>query len=78
MSDTIDNLIRQHHGTTLVKIKDAKRTNKQLSHKILQLLKSVQILKNKGYALHPNEEQLVHTFETMNRDLEKPSVFRGR
>lgn len=41
-------------------------------------MKSVQILQNKGYALTPLEEQLMHSFEVMNRDLEKPTIFRGR
>ena len=41
-------------------------------------MKSVQLLRNRGYSLHPDEESLVIRLKSMERDLEKPAVFRGR
>jgi nuclear pore complex protein Nup54 len=78
VSERINELLRGHHGQTLVRINEAKRRQKQLAHRVLKLMRSVQVLRNRGYALHPLEEQLINIMETMARDLEKPSVFRGR
>jgi nuclear pore complex protein Nup54 len=41
-------------------------------------MKSVQILRNKGYSLRAEEESLMTRLSSMERDLAKPSVFRGR
>jgi nuclear pore complex protein Nup54 len=41
-------------------------------------MKSVQILRNKGYSLRAEEEALITRLLSMDRDLAKPSVFRGR
>lgn len=41
-------------------------------------MKSVQLIRNKGYSLHPEEEALFSRLTSVERELEKPSVFRGR
>lgn len=41
-------------------------------------MKSVQILRNKGYSLRAEEEALMTRLTSMERELAKPSVFRGR
>jgi nuclear pore complex protein Nup54 len=41
-------------------------------------MKTVQLLKNKGYSLSPEEEVLISRLKAMENDLEKPSIFRGR
>jgi nuclear pore complex protein Nup54 len=41
-------------------------------------MKSVQILRNKGYSLRAEEEALMTRLASMDRDIAKPSVFRGR
>ncbi|KAJ3270205.1 hypothetical protein HDV01_000484 [Terramyces sp. JEL0728] len=64
--------------STVIKIEEYKRKHRQLVHKVFQLLKSVQLLRNKGYILRPEEEALITRLLSMDRDLAKPSVFRGR
>ncbi|KAJ3315820.1 hypothetical protein HDV04_000027 [Boothiomyces sp. JEL0838] len=64
--------------STIIKIEEYKRKHRQLVHKVFQLLKSVQLLRNKGYILRPEEEALITRLISMDRDLAKPSVFRGR
>jgi nuclear pore complex protein Nup54 len=41
-------------------------------------MKNVQILRNRGYSLRAEEEALMARLISMDRDLAKPSVFRGR
>ena len=41
-------------------------------------MKEVQVLRNKGYSLRSEEEALITRLASMDRDLAKPSVFRGR
>lgn len=41
-------------------------------------MKNVQIVRNRGYSLRAEEEALMARLISMDRDLAKPSVFRGR
>jgi nuclear pore complex protein Nup54 len=41
-------------------------------------MKTVQVLRNKGYSLRAEEESMITRLVSMDRDLAKPSVFRGR
>ena len=41
-------------------------------------MKKVQLLRNWGYAVRADEEALKSRLEAMERELQKPSVFRGR
>jgi nuclear pore complex protein Nup54 len=41
-------------------------------------MKTVQMLRNKGYSLRAEEEALITRLISMDRDVAKPSVFRGR
>ena len=78
ISQQIDTLSKAHHGITLIKLNEYKRKQRQIVHRVLQLMKSVQLLRNRGYSLHADEESLVARLKSMQRDLEKPAIFRGR
>ena len=47
-------------------------------HQVFSLMKTVQILRNRGFSLRAEEEALFTRLLAMDRDLAKPSVFRGR
>ncbi|KAJ3303861.1 U4/U6 small nuclear ribonucleoprotein Prp4 [Kappamyces sp. JEL0829] len=74
----LEKVERAHTVETIVKIEQYKRKQSQIAHKILQLMKAVQILRNKGYSLRAEEEAFMTRLISMDRDLAKPSVFRGR
>lgn len=74
----IEKIHQIHTVETVIKIQEYKRKQRQLVHKVLQIMKSVQVLRNRGYALRADEEQLITRLLAMDRDLAKPSVFRGR
>jgi len=42
------------------------------------LIKKVQIIRNKGYSIRPEEEDLRVRLEDIQMQLKKPSQFRGR
>jgi nuclear pore complex protein Nup54 len=63
---------------TIVRIEEYKRKQKQIIAKVLKLMINIQVTRNKGYSLRPDEESLIARLNTMKRDLAKPSVFRGR
>jgi hypothetical protein len=43
-----------------------------------KVMKKVQVLRNKGYSIRPEEEELRVKLETLFNALKKPSQFRGR
>ncbi|KAJ3000352.1 hypothetical protein HDV02_006159 [Globomyces sp. JEL0801] len=67
-----------HTVETVVKIETYRRKQRQIVQKILTLMKNVQLLRNRGYSLRTEEEGLLSALKTMEQDLSKPSVFRGR
>ena len=46
----------------------------QLAHRTLSLSAKVQVLKNRGYALQPEEEQLRSRLENLAKTLQDPAV----
>ncbi|EGF80032.1 hypothetical protein BATDEDRAFT_89228 [Batrachochytrium dendrobatidis JAM81] len=74
----VDALKTKHFVDTLVKLDEFRRRQRQMVHKTYMLLKTVQILRNRGYSIRVDEEALRSRFESMERDLQKPSIFRGR
>nr|KAJ3419979.1 hypothetical protein HK105_006268 [Polyrhizophydium stewartii] len=78
IASRVDALKSKHFVDTLVKIDEYKRRQRQIIHKVFTLMKSVQILRNRGYSIRADEEALRSRLEAMERDLQKPSIFRGR
>eukprot|EP00842_Homolaphlyctis_polyrhiza_P005012 jgi/Hompol1/5511/HPOL_002266-RA len=74
----VDTINHKHYVDTQIKIQEYKRKQRQIVHKVLTLMKSVQILRNRGYSIRADEEALRSRLEAMERDLQKPSIFRGR
>ncbi|KND02834.1 uncharacterized protein SPPG_01914 [Spizellomyces punctatus DAOM BR117] len=74
----VETLQRKHYLDTLPKLEEYKRKQAVLVAKVLQLLKQVQLIRNRGYSIRAEEERFKSRLEAMQRDLQKPSVFRGR
>ena len=69
---------KKHTVETSVKIEAYKRKQRRIVHQVFSLMKNVQILRNRGFSLRAEEEALITRLLAMDRDLAKPSVFRGR
>ncbi|KAJ3080147.1 hypothetical protein HK102_003266 [Quaeritorhiza haematococci] len=74
----LEKIQRKHHLDTTVKLDEYKRRHAELSHRVLQLIKKVEVLRNKGYSIRADEETLKVRLEAMALQLKKPSQFRGR
>ncbi|KAJ3300365.1 hypothetical protein HK104_001328 [Borealophlyctis nickersoniae] len=78
LSQQLEAIQRRHYLDTLVKLEEYKRRQAAIVHKTLQLMKQVQVLRLRGYSIRGDEEALKSRLEAMERELQKPSVFRGR
>ncbi|KAH6584615.1 hypothetical protein BASA61_007361 [Batrachochytrium salamandrivorans] len=78
IASRVDALKTKHFVDTLIKLDEYKRRQRQMVHKTYMLMKTVQILRNRGYSIRADEEALRSRLEAMERDLQKPSIFRGR
>ncbi|KAL1917796.1 uncharacterized protein VTP21DRAFT_3630 [Calcarisporiella thermophila] len=78
IAEKLDKLRQKHHLDTSVKLEEQKRKHMDLAHRVLQLIKKVQILRNKGHSIRPDEEALRVRLENLQLQLRKPPQFRGR
>ncbi|KAI8921694.1 nucleoporin complex subunit 54-domain-containing protein [Entophlyctis helioformis] len=78
MSARVDAIQRKHYVDTVIKLEEYKRRQRQIVHKVFMLMKQVQMLRNRGFSIRADEEALRSRLEAMERDLQKPSIFRGR
>ncbi|KAJ6262177.1 hypothetical protein Dda_2982 [Drechslerella dactyloides] len=67
-------LSRNHDLKTTIKLAEAVSRHQQLAHRTLSLSAKVQVLKNRGYALQPEEEQLRKRLEALMKTVSDPGV----
>ena len=74
----IQDLERRHHLVTLIKVKEYKRRHTAILHKVLRLMKNIQLLRNKGYSVRAEEESFRSRLESLEKEISHSSMFRGR
>ena len=71
--------VSQHHKLkTVSKLEECKRKELEFGIRILRIYKKLEIFRKSGMPLSVDEENLKMTFETMLRELYKPTQYRGR
>ncbi|KAI8612109.1 nucleoporin complex subunit 54-domain-containing protein [Chytriomyces sp. MP71] len=78
LAERLNAIERKHYLETTVKLEEYKRRHVELSQRVLSMMKTVEILRNKGYPIRSEEEALRARLEAMNTQLKKPAHFRGR
>ncbi|KAJ3186349.1 hypothetical protein HDU85_007789 [Gaertneriomyces sp. JEL0708] len=78
MREQLQQLHTKHYLNTLTKVEEYRRRLTVLASKTVQLMKNVQVIRNQGYSIRPEEEKFKSRIEAMKRELHRPSVFRGR
>ncbi|KAJ3184709.1 hypothetical protein HDU87_004113 [Geranomyces variabilis] len=78
MEEKLEYLQRKRFLNTSSKIEEYTRRQATLVARVLKIMTQVQILRNRGYSVRGEEEKYRAYLETMERELQKPSVFRGR
>ncbi|KAI9355367.1 nucleoporin complex subunit 54-domain-containing protein [Zopfochytrium polystomum] len=74
----LEKIEKKHYLETTSKLDEYKRRHVELSHRVLKIMKYVEILRNKGYSIRAEEEALRGRLEAMDQQLKKPAHFRGR
>ncbi|ORY49622.1 hypothetical protein BCR33DRAFT_713943 [Rhizoclosmatium globosum] len=78
LAEMLNTIERKHYLETVVKLDEYKRRHVELTHRVLILMRTVEILRNKGYPIRSEEESLRARLEAMATQLKKPAHFRGR
>lgn len=73
IQDKLNQIQSRHDLTTSVKLEDCRRRHVALARRSLSLAAKVQVLKNRGYALQPEEEQLKKRLEGLSRLVNDPA-----
>ncbi|KAK7546215.1 nucleoporin Nup44 [Phyllosticta citricarpa] len=74
MNNTLDELLRKHDLEVSVRVTEAKRKHVALTKRCLQLAAKAQVLRNRGYAMDPREEELKKTLKALERKVFDPML----
>lgn len=73
----IDELER-HLETQRDSLEEYRRVNVQLAQKTLRIMTKLEVLRSKGYPIHPDEDAFRGKLENLQRELSQPTQFKGR
>lgn len=71
---TLDAILSQHDLQTSVRALNARRKHAILRQRCLALASKVQVLRNRGYALDKEEDDLKTKFDTLDRGISDPAL----
>ena len=74
IQEKLGTIQQKHDLTTSTKLEDCRRRHIALARRALALAAQVQVLKNRGYALQPEEEQLKKRLENLAKQVYDPSI----
>jgi hypothetical protein len=74
IQEKLNQIQTQHDLSTSIKLEDCRRRHQALAKRALSLAAKVQVLKNKGYALQPEEEALKKRLEGLARTVQDPAT----
>lgn len=70
----LDTLQQKHDLATSIKLEDCRRRHIALARRALSLAAQVQVIKNRGYALHPEEEEMKKKLESLSKKVNDPQI----
>lgn len=73
--DTLNKIQQRHELINSLKLDHCRRRHVELARRALSLAAKVQVLKNRGYALQPDEEVLKKRLETLSKDVGDPGIW---
>ncbi|KAF8426613.1 nucleoporin complex subunit 54-domain-containing protein [Tirmania nivea] len=74
IQEKLSTLSQKHDLATSIKLDDCRRRHISLARRALALAAQVQVLKNRGYALQPEEEQLKKKLDALGKSVFDPSI----
>lgn len=75
INEKLNQLSSRHDLHTTVRIAQMRARHNKLVHRTLSLASKLQVLRNRGYVLRPDEEVLKKELEAVNKQVDDPAVF---
>lgn len=74
INNCLDEILSKHDLETSVRAVNARRKHALLRQRCLELASKVQVLRNRGYALDTDEDELKSKLETLDRGMADPAL----
>lgn len=74
INGSLDSILQRHELETEVRAVAARRRQTTISERCLALAARIQVLRNRGYALSGDEDDLSSRLQTLERDVQDPAV----
>eukprot|EP01116_Phalansterium_solitarium_P012053 TRINITY_DN28007_c0_g1_i1.p1 TRINITY_DN28007_c0_g1~~TRINITY_DN28007_c0_g1_i1.p1 ORF type:complete len:450 (+),score=154.65 TRINITY_DN28007_c0_g1_i1:76-1425(+) len=74
----VENVQRRHEIEMLVKIEQCKQQHLQLAHRLIKVMKKLEVLRCKGCPVTLEEEQLREQLAALQREMQQPTRYRNR
>ncbi|KAL6080008.1 Nuclear pore complex protein Nup98-Nup96 [Balamuthia mandrillaris] len=74
----LNEIQQKHELSTTVKVEEYKRRHMQLASRVLRIMKRLEVLRSMGYPILGDEEAFRGKLENLQRELNKPTQFKGR
>ncbi|KAJ2848150.1 Nucleoporin nup57 [Coemansia brasiliensis] len=78
ISEKLGKILQKHHSETMVRLSECRRHQSDLSQRLLEFIKLLQLLRLRGQLLHPEEEMFRVRVEQMEKELTHSGAFKQR
>ncbi|KAJ1749442.1 Nucleoporin nup57 [Coemansia sp. RSA 1821] len=78
ISEKLGKILQKHHSETMVRLSECRRHQADLSQRLLEFIKLLQLLRLRGQLLHPEEEMFRVRVEQMEKELTHSGAFKQR
>ncbi|KAJ2392150.1 Nucleoporin nup57 [Coemansia sp. RSA 2611] len=78
ISNKLGSILQKHHSETTVRLAECKRRQAELSQRLLEFMKLVQLLRLRGQLLHPEEELFRVRVEHLEKEMTRSGSLKQR
>ncbi|KAJ2780231.1 hypothetical protein GGI15_003606 [Coemansia interrupta] len=78
VSDKLSGILQKHHSETTVRLSECRRRQAELSQRLLEFMKMLQLLRLRGQLLHPEEEVFRVRVEHLEKEMSQSGSLKQR
>ncbi|KAJ1885940.1 Nucleoporin nup57, partial [Kickxella alabastrina] len=78
VSDKLCGILQKHHSGTTVRLSECRRRQAELSQRLLEFMKQLQLLRLRGQLLHPEEEVFRVRVEHLEKEMSRSGALKQR
>ncbi|KAJ2380390.1 hypothetical protein GGI05_006323, partial [Coemansia sp. RSA 2603] len=78
VSDKLSGILQKHHSETSVRLSECRRRQAELSQRLLEFMKMLQLLRLRGQLLHPEEEVFRVRVEHLEKEMSQAGSLKQR